>query len=201
MPEYSIRRPSVGRPIFIEKLREGVTYVVFLVAVVSTAVVAVQNYDLRTKLELKESGLYRSQDELVNGGKRFMDYYYSLNSSTIKNDQYRALKMMATEPMQRSRLEYLIQHDIVRRAEHSKLRSELDWPNASVSYVGEGSLPNTHKFNYEVPLIMRGEKTITNKFDMVLTLGAVQKSDENTEGVAVFEFDDIAYNPFAKGNE
>jgi hypothetical protein len=48
---------------------------------------------------------------------------------------------------------------------------------------------------------MRGDKNVTNKFDMVLTLGAVQKNDENTEGVAVFEFDDIAYNPFAKGDE
>lgn len=201
MSDYSIRRPSVGRPILIEKIREGVTYAVLLAAVAGAGVVVVQNYELQANLELKESGLYRTQEDLINGGKRFMDYYYSLNSATVKDDQFRALKMMATEAMQRTRLEYLIQHDIVRRAEHSKLRSELDWPNASVSYVGEGSLSNTHKFNYSVPLIMRGNKNVTNKFDMVLTLGAVPKNDENTEGVAVFEFDDIAYNPFAKGDE
>jgi predicted RND superfamily exporter protein len=200
METNSVRHSSVGRPLRLEMYREWFMALVALGLLIVAGLVAVNNVSLKADLERKDSGLYRSATEMQNGVKRFIDYFYSINSGTVRPDQFRAINMLADESMQQQRVRYISEKDIVRRAERSKGRSEIDWMRSTVTAIGEGEVEHSVVYECKVVLVTRFGKTESrHKMDVVVTVIPVQKTDNNTEGVGVVAFSDLAYDPFAKG--
>ena len=195
----SIRRASVGRPIRLEQYREWIMFAATIVVLVLVVVLSVKNLGLQKDLARKESGLYRTELELVSGVKRFMDRFYSVNSGTVREDQFRAVNMLVDPQLQLERTNYLAKHEIVRKAERAKIRSELDWNNGYVKSLGNGEKPYSMIFECKVKLITYSPGKNTHLIDVVITVIPVEKKDTNTEGVGVIAFSDLAYDPFAKG--
>ena len=200
MEVSSVRHGSSGRPLRAEKYREWLMWAVTLLFLIAVGLLIVKNSSLKADLERKESGLYRSTIEMENGVKRFIDYFYSINSGTVRADQFRAVNMLVDEAMQQQRVRYISEKDIVRKAERSKGRSEIDWMRSSVQAIGKGEVEHSLVFDCQVVMVVpdrKGESTY--KMDVVVTVIPVKKDDYNTEGVGVIAFSDLAYDPFAKG--
>ncbi|MBV1929931.1 MAG: hypothetical protein KUG81_10530 [Gammaproteobacteria bacterium] len=141
----------------------------------------------------EERGIYRTEEELVSGGKRFVDYFYSLNSATVEGDQFRAISMMINEADREARLQYIVEIDLVRKTQQARMKSEIDWIKSEATIVGRGENGVLH-VEYKAWLI-RNDVT-AGMLDILLRLVAVEKSDINTDGVGVLEWIDIAENPF-----
>lgn len=139
--------------------------------------------------------IYRSEAELISGGKRFIDAFYSLNAATINHDQFKAISMMATPELREQRLEYLTQTDLVRRVQNKNTSSVVRWDRANVEVLKQEN--GVTVIDYTAQLVMNQKKSYP--LNIVLELVPVEKSDDNTDGVGVLSWTDVADNPFIKG--
>jgi len=148
-----------------------------------------------TQNELHEQ-LVRTDDEFISGGKRFIDYFYSLNAATVDNDQYRAISMMCEQAMREARLQEIAQVDLVRKTQQSRMRSHIDWVQSEINLVTKQE--NGHvDIRYKTYLVRNDE--LADPLDIVLTLVAQAKTDTNTDGVCLMAWVDVAKDPFAGG--
>ena len=174
-----------------EKRRERVWYsviVALLMALLVSIIVALSLYQT-----IIDPAITRSDDEMISGGKRFIDYYYSLNAATVGREQFRAVKMMMQEEDRNKRMEELIKNDFVRIVEDSRMKTEINWleaENEIVERLDGGILDIEYK-----AYLMRNNYP-AGQLDILLRLVPIEKSDENTDGVGVWAWKDIAENPF-----
>lgn len=143
--------------------------------------------------QIKHPVLTRSDNEMINGGKRFVDYFYSLNAATVDRDQFRAISMMMKPEDREARMNYLVENDFVRKTQDSGMSTEIDWSGAKSELVErhEGGLVDVR---YTSQLLRNNQNA--GQLDILLRLVPVEKSDTNTDGVGVWAWKDIAENPF-----
>ena len=147
--------------------------------------------------QIKHPVLTRSDNEMINGGKRFVDYFYSLNAATVDRDQFRAISMMMKPEDREARMNYLVTTDFVRKTQLSGMSTEIDWSRAKSELVErhEGGLVDV-KYTAQ---LLRNNQTV-GQLDILLRLVPVGKTDTNTDGVGVWAWKDIAENPFEGGD-
>lgn len=196
MPEsVSSTRIQVSPLVRRERRKELFLYIslFFCLALIVylASMVQSQNVQLRQKSE----GLYRTQQELINGGKRFIDYYWSLNSSTVQLDQFRASQMIVNEKKKEEHKKYIERTGLVKEAQLSNMHSEIDWWNTKADVIDE----TDEYIKIEYQGYLKVNKTQAMPFDMILFLVPVPKTDFNTDGVGVIDFIDVAEDPFKEG--
>lgn len=163
--------------------------IVFLLLGLITAISVAVSY----QQQVENPSIYRSDNEMINGGKRFIDYFYSLNAATVDRDQFRAISMMMKPEDRKERMHYLVTTDFVRKVQGSGMSTEVDWSQAKAELVTrhEGGLRD---IKYTAQLL-RNNRHI-GQLEILLRLMPVEKIDSNTDGVGIWAWKDIAENPF-----
>lgn len=187
------RRAKPGAFAKRQILREWVLYSVIVLLLLS--ILGLMALAASLKQQADDDTIYRSQSEMVNGGKRFIDAFYSLNSATIEHDQFKAISMMATRELQDTRLDYLQRTDLVRKVRSSGVSSVIRWDQSSARVVKNDGRVYTVEYSARLVLDQRN----AHPLNIVLELVPVEKSDDNTDGVGVLSWVDVAGTPFAEG--
>src|SRR5690554_1045793 len=187
------RRAKPGAFAKRQILREWVLYSVIVLLLLS--ILGLMALAAGLKQQADDDTIYRSQSEMVNGGKRFIDAFYSLNSATIEHDQFKAISMMATRELQDQRLDYLQRTDLVRKVRSSGISSVIRWDQSSARVVRNDGRVFTVEYSARLVLDQRN----AHPLNIVLELVPVEKSDDNTDGVGVLSWVDVAGTPFAEG--
>lgn len=171
----------------LEQLREWVLYLVILLLI---GLLVFAGYKI---VSLQGPQLYRSEEEMISGGKRFVDYFYSLNSATVDHDQLHALNMIVDDEIRYKQLEKLKQDDLIRGTKKAQMTSRIDWTQAEVEVL-ERLDDGRMNIRYRAHLIRNDQSAAA--LEIVLNLIAVEKSDRNTDGVGVLGWTDVAEHPF-----
>lgn len=187
------RRAKPGAFAKRQILREWVLYSVIVLLLLS--ILGLMALAAGLKQQADDDTIYRSQSEMVNGGKRFIDAFYSLNSATIEHDQFKAISMMATRELQDQRLDYLQRTDLVRKVRSSGISSVIRWDQSNARVVRNDGRVYTVEYSARLVLDQRN----AHPLNIVLELVPVEKSDDNTDGVGVLSWVDVAGTPFAEG--
>lgn len=193
----SVRRAVPGKLARRQKYREWFVYALLALLLVGALGLVALVLRMENQASQQTNSIYRSQAELINGGKRFIDAFYSLNAATINHDQFKAISMMATPELRNERLDYLTQTDLVREVRKNKIASVVRWDNASAELLEQKD--GVTRVEYAAQLILNQEKAYP--LNIVLELVPVEKSDDNTDGVGVLSWTDVADNPFIEGPE
>lgn len=175
-----------------EVIREWVMLVVLVVSIVATAVFAglwaFQQYDSR---------LVHSEADMVAGGKRFIDYSYSLDAGGVEQDQFRGLQMIV-DPSLRSREEArIIKSGLIRQVKQSQMRSRIDWQNAEVA-VKKIHDNGAYEIEYRTHMVRNNLSPVP--INLLLYLVPGERTDENPNGVGVVGWVDYADNPFGESD-
>lgn len=192
---HSVRRAVPGKLAKRQKYREWFVYALLIVLLFGVLGLVALVLRMENQASQQTNSIYRSQAELINGGKRFIDAFYSLNAATINHDQFKAISMMATPELRKERLEYLTRTDLVRKVRINKIASVVRWDNASAELLEQTN--GVTRVEYSAQLIIDQEKSYP--LNIVLELIPVEKSDDNTDGVGVLSWTDVADNPFIEG--
>lgn len=146
------------------------------------------DYDTREIKGEYQTTLFRTTDEMINGGIRWLEYYLSLNSGTIERDTYISLMMMSEEKRNERR-------DLIKKTNHvnrvksanAKARVEVDKTNIKV-IVAKGS---QMKIEYKGNVVIDSSTVVNDKrvpFHLVVDLLMVGITMENTSGVEVVDY-------------
>ena len=188
-------RRLIGQRYIVGRLlRYGLALTVVIILVVIAGSLAVKNSLLTKQLVQSQSGIYRTESEMVSGGKRFIDYLFSLNAASIEHDQYRAIEMILDADKKQEHIRYLKQHDLIRTVKTRGVRSEIDWRRADVKIINNDKQSFT--VSYKTYLVVNYEQA--TPIHLILTLLPVKKSDTNTDGVGVVSWRDLAKEPFVE---
>ncbi len=171
----------------LEQLRELMLYVVIVLLI---GLLVFAGFKI---VSLQGPQLYRSEEEMISGGKRFVDYFYSLNSATVDHDQLHALNMVVDDELRNKQLEQLKKDDLIRSTKKAQMTSRIDWMQAEVEIV-ERFDDGRMDIRYRAYLVRNDQSAAT--LEIVLNLVPVEKSDSNTDGVGVLGWTDIAEHPF-----
>ncbi|MCH8500099.1 MAG: hypothetical protein LAT63_16620 [Marinobacter sp.] len=190
------RRAKVGALAARETFKVRVLYGLVFLSLMVTLAIAFAAAELKQRVTQVDQGIYRSEAEMINGGRRFIDAFYSLNSATIEYDQFRAIRMMANPELQQNRLQYLAQSDLVRRVRASNTVSRVRWQGAQNKVLSQGS---SMRVEYQAQIVLNNRDTYP--LHIVLELVPVEKTDDNTDGVGVLSWTDVAKTPFIEGSE
>lgn len=192
----STRRIEVAPLIRRERLKERILFGLILLLLAASAALSIKVKELKREVHQKEQGLYRSQFELISGGKRFIDYSYSIDSVGIELDRFRAQSMIVDDELRADYVKRLAHKDTIRKAKSSGDRSYVDWLKSTHEVLEETD--DYLKVEYKGYLVKN--KTDAFKFDIILFLTPVKKTDFNTDGVGVIDFIDVAKDPFKGEN-
>ncbi len=197
MPETVIKtRVKLSPLVRRERLKERILYLSLFLCLTLIGFLANATLSQKQQLQQKTEGLYRTQEELVNGGKRFIDYYWSINSATVELDQFRASHMIVDEKKKEENRLYIERTGLVADAKASNMNSEIDWWNTNAEILEE----TDDYLKVEYQGYLKIDKTTAMPIDMILFLVPVPKTDLNTDGVGVIDFIDVAKDPFKEGN-
>lgn len=163
----------------------GFLFLVFILLVTITSYVQLLNAD--------KEGAYRTDEDLINGGKRFLDYLYSMNSRSVAYDQQRSIAMILNVDKAQARSTMLAKKDFIRDVERAGMKSEIDWVGANVTIM-ESDRDRTMKLSISGRLII--DSVENYNFHMILYLVPTEYTDENPSGVGVLDFIDMAEEPF-----
>lgn len=148
---------------------------------------------LTTKKQ-QQSGYQASDEQLIQGGKRFIDYLYSLNSRSVQYDQYQAISMLVDPQIQVQRITWLQQTDFIRAVIQARMTSQIDWENTTVNILGRSPDGRELDVEYAGHLLIDGGFT-AHSWHLQLTLAPVEPNDSNIHGVGILQFMDRANEP------
>ncbi len=129
---------------------------------------------------------FRSQEELVNGGIRFVDHLLSLNSSTIRRDQLIAIQMMQ-ESLKTKRIEYLQENNLIPQIEKAKSTSHLQYDAKDIIFVKGDRM----RVEYRGDIILTNLKKTSVPFHIIVDLASAPITENNTTGVKVEAYNDF----------
>ena len=187
LPPVSLTQKEKWRERFWFGLMGVLTFALIIAIVVATSFYQ----------QVANPGIYRSDDELINGGKRFIDYFYSINAATVARDQLRAVNMMVREKDKTARIQQLRITDFIREAKDSRRHTEIDWSQTREKIINRGK--SWIDVEYTAYLFRSGQSI--GMLDIVIRLVPLEKTDTNTDGVGVFQWEDVAENPFGVKDE
>ncbi|MCP4494118.1 MAG: hypothetical protein GY820_43470 [Gammaproteobacteria bacterium] len=128
----------------------------------------------------------RTQSELINGGMRFVDHLLSLNSSTIRRDQFIAINMMA-ENLKVARIKYLTDTNLVPQIEKAKSSSHLDYDSTEVIFIKADRL----RVEFRGDIILTNLQKTSVPFHIIVDLISAPITTNNTTGVKVESYNDF----------
>ena len=114
----------------------------------------------------------RSDLEISNGAKHWLQYYYSLNSKTIFEDYTSALNMM-DESLRQSKLKEVIELNYLKKIENANTRSHIEY--AQVNLMDRKGLFSVVELAGNI-IIDNGVDLIDKPFYIRLGLEAVSRS-------------------------
>ncbi|NRB41032.1 MAG: hypothetical protein HRU20_21600 [Pseudomonadales bacterium] len=162
------------------------------IALISAILVIVS---LNDKLEDERQGMRRSKTEMINGGKRFLDGFFSLNAATVEGDQFSAVAMLVSPEMATKRSTYLAQNDLIRKTQSQHFRTYIDWSNADVDVL-DSKIPGTMRAEYRGYIVIVNKDNLRVAWHMVLDLSVVKRTNENSSGIGIVNYRDLAEEPF-----
>ena len=129
---------------------------------------------------------FRTQTEMVTGGVRFADHFYSMNSNRVRQDQYIAMMMMS-DKLREARMKYLEETDLIRKLESANSSSHVEYSEKNIlSEKGEYM-----KLELIGNIVLAGLEKNRVPFHLILDLRMAEITDKNTSGVKV-----VAYRDF-----
>jgi hypothetical protein len=194
---YSYLKPAKSPLVKKALLRSVLMYLLLLVLLATVAYLALLAKGYRDQAMQLVGEPTRTEEEFIAGGKRFLDYFMSVNSATVEFDHYRAITMMVNDALKQERRKYLMEKDVFRRVKASQMMSKIDW---SRSHYEVQSITDTRaRIEYVVSIILdrRTEKTS----NIVLDLVAVEKSDDFPDGIGIESLVDVASEPFKEDSQ
>ncbi len=129
---------------------------------------------------------FRTQEEMINGGIRFVDHLLSLNSTTIRRDQFIAIGMM-TDALREARIEYLKSSNLIIKIETAKSTSHLQYDKNEVIFA-KG---NKMRVEYIGKIVLTDLKKSSVPFHIIVDLVNAPITKNNTSGVRVEAFSDF----------
>lgn len=202
MEEIQSAYRSISPRIIRDRIQIG--SVVALVVVLIAVLVVVSTALIRTKQTKNE--LYRTEKELIDGGKRFLEYFYSLNSRSVDDHQYFAIAMIGDELKSQERSDYLAKTDFIRRVQEAKMTSYIDWSQTTIRTLTKDQIKQQVERGYfkdwaaETTVVdYKGELVVNDRvrrqWNMILFLFPAEFTNENPTGVSVVTYIDVASTP------
>ncbi len=128
----------------------------------------------------------RTQDEMINGGIRFVDHLLSLNSSTIRRDQFIAINMM-TEELKNARIKYLTETNLIPQIEKAKSTSHLSYDSTEVIFIKGDRI----RVEYRGDIVLTNLKKTSVPFHIIVDVISAPLTTNNTTGVKVESYNDF----------
>ncbi len=191
MKPVKYRQIINNRYVLMRLMRYLLAFIVVVILLIISAGLGVKTVQLNKQLSNVQAGVYRSEDEMINGGKRFIDYLFSLNAASIEHDQYRAVAMIIDQVRKQEHIRYLKSNDIIRKVKSRHVRSEIDWNRAKVEVLDNNI--DAFVVSYKTYLVVNYEQA--SPIHLILTLTPVKKTDSNTDGVGIINWRDVAKTP------
>jgi len=193
----STRRIQKSPLIRAEILQQATLMVLIVLAMACILWQIIAGVKLQHYADGLASGEYRTEEEMINGGKRFIDMFYSINAPSVRFDRYRALKMVLNTSRVEKEIEYLKREDFIRKTEISGVRSEIDWTRTEVKIVGDSEADRG--YSYKGFILFNNKLRVP--FHIVLSLSPVKITNDNSTGVGIVNWVDVAEQPFEVGHE
>ncbi len=192
----SAESPQVRRERTLEKRNNWMLFFIILQFVVMAIMAVVFIYRPQAPIVIDhETGQvigdyrtseFRTQEEMINGGIRFVDHLLSLNSTTIRRDQFIAIGMM-TDALREARIEYLKSSNLIIKIETAKSTSHLQYDKNEVIFA-KG---NKMRVEYIGKIILTDLKKSSVPFHIIVDLVNAPITKNNTSGVRVEAFSDF----------
>jgi len=175
-----------------ELLRSVLVYLAITVLISVTVYLWLLVRDYQAQVQHQDGEVTRSKEEFVNAGKRFLDYFLSVNSATVQFDKHRAISMMADEALRTKWEDYWLKTDTIRKAQKARMVSRVDWNSSEVKILDSSA--SQARVEYIVTLVLDRKVKATSR--AILHLAALDRSDDFPDGVGVTALLDVASEPF-----
>ncbi len=129
---------------------------------------------------------FRTQEEMINGGYRFVDHLLSLNSSTFRRDQFIAMTMMS-DSLRSKRVEWLEKTNLIPKVESANSTSHLEYEKPVVIFAKGDML----RVEFKGKIILTNLKKPGSPFHIIVDLVNTIITKENTSGVKVEAYNDF----------
>ena len=129
---------------------------------------------------------FRTQTEMVAGGLRFADHFYSMNSSRVRKDQFIAMMMMEYK-LRDVRLKYLEESDLIRKLESAQSSSHVEYDQKNI-IAEKGEFM---KIEFVGKIVLSGLEKTHVPFHLIVDLRMAEITEKNTSGVKVVAFRDF----------
>lgn len=147
---------------------------------------------IQLKDTVRQGGIRLTEKDMINGGKRFIDYFYSYNSRTVKDDQYDAIAMILDPQKALAQTQYLARTEFVTKVIEANMTSHIDWRRTKITVLTPTE-PNSMRVEYKGKLVVN--RSIEKDWHMILILYPTEMSEMNPTGVGIKDYIDIAENP------
>jgi len=140
------------------------------------------------------TSLFRTTEEMINGGVRFIEYYLSLNSGTIERDTYIALMMLSSERRKLQR-QVMKKTNHVSRVLSAEAKSHVDVHKDKTKVIYAKG--NRMKVEYRGDVVIDASKAVDNRripFHLILDLEMVSITSKNTSGVEIVDYHEYGVN-------
>ena len=134
-----------------------------------------------------QTSAYRTDDEIIGGAKRFLQYHLSFNSHDVYNDFAKAMNMM-TDELKRKRMDYLKQFNVAQKIKKSDTKSALSFDEVNILSRKD----NVSSVELKGDLIFLAGSTKDERvpFHYILTLKDKPVSSLNTAGIEIIHYEE-----------
>ncbi len=134
-----------------------------------------------------QTSAYRTDQEIIGGAKRFLNYHLSFNSEDIYEDFANSMNMM-TDDLKRERFNYLKESNLANQIMSANAKSTLEFNTAKIINRKTGITYIELKGN----LIFLAGSTKDKRvpFHFILTVKSVPVSSLNTAGIKIIYFEE-----------
>ncbi len=136
-----------------------------------------------------------TDEQFIAAGKRFLEYLYSLNASSIEEDYFLLSQMIEARASDKkeARQSWVEETDIIRRVKRSGMKSRIDWDASE--YIIKQSIDKAkviqYRGRYEYKTKHQNEYG-SKSFDIEIGLIQAKPTDMTPYGAMVYNWVDYA---------
>lgn len=134
-----------------------------------------------------QTSAYRTNDELIGGAKRFMNFYLSFNSETVYDDFGAAMTMM-TDELRRKHLKYLKESNLANQIFSAKSKSTLKFN--SVTIINQKNNVSCIELKGDLVFLAGSPKDSRVPFHYILKVKPIPVSSINTAGIKIAYYEE-----------